>query len=103
MPSSDVNVDPPNIRLVVEAVLNEAYVVDENSKVCSAPHVLVVVVPKARDTILDDSCRGYVNVRGDAPDPEKHVPLTAKHPPVILIPFAKLDVAVVEITLSKFV
>ncbi len=83
-------------------MLNEAYVVDENSKVCSAPHVLAVVVPKARDTILDDSCRGYVNVRGEAPVPEKHVPLIAKHPPVIFIPLAKLDVAVVEVTLRRF-
>jgi hypothetical protein len=101
VPSSDVNVEPLMIRFVVEAVVNDPYVVDEKLKVCSGPHVFAVVVPNARDTILDDSCRGYVNVRGEAPVPEKHVPLTAKHPPVILIPFAKLDVAVVEVMLSR--
>ena len=29
VPSRDVNVDPPSIRLVVDAVVNDAYVVDE--------------------------------------------------------------------------
>ena len=41
-PSSDVNVEPPNVRFVVDAVSNDPYVVDENANVCSAVHELAL-------------------------------------------------------------
>lgn len=41
-PSSDVNVEPPSVRLVVDAVVNDPYVVDENANVCSAVHELAL-------------------------------------------------------------
>ena len=45
-----------------------------------------------------------VNGNGDPlPPPDTQVPLIEKHPPVILIPFAKVEVAVVDVTLNRFV
>jgi hypothetical protein len=52
-PTSDVNVDPPRIRLVVEAVVNDAYVVDEYEKVWRAFHVFVS--PSSVDDAAPDS------------------------------------------------
>lgn len=37
-PSSDVNVEPFSTRFVVDAVMNDPYVVDEYANVCSAVH-----------------------------------------------------------------
>ena len=90
VPSRDVNVEPPNVKFVVDAVTNDPYVVDEYANVCSADHVLAVVVPNARQITFAEFCSGYVKVRFDPP-PVTQVPLTAKHPEVILIPFAKVD------------
>jgi hypothetical protein len=44
----------PARRLVVEAVVNDAYVVDEYEKVWRAFHVLAVDVPNARENVLSD-------------------------------------------------
>jgi hypothetical protein len=48
-PSSDVNVEPPSVRFVVDAVVNDPYVVDENANVCSAVHELVL--PRLREIV----------------------------------------------------
>jgi hypothetical protein len=50
-PSSDVNVEPPSVRFVVDAVTNDPYVVDENANVCSAVHELAFAV--FRDRVPD--------------------------------------------------
>jgi hypothetical protein len=50
----------PARRLVVLAVMNDPYVVDEYEKDCSRDQLFAVVVPKAREMLLDDICRGYV-------------------------------------------
>ena len=47
--SSDVNVEPPSVRFVVEAVVNDPYVVDENANVCSAVHELAL--PRFREIV----------------------------------------------------
>ncbi len=39
----------------------------------------------------------------DPPSPDRQVPLIEKHPPVKLIPLAKVEEAVVEVTFSRFV
>ena len=49
VPSSDVNVEPFSIRFVVEAVVNDPYVVDEYANVCSAVHELAL--PRFRDIV----------------------------------------------------
>jgi hypothetical protein len=43
VPRSEVNVDPPNVKLVVEAVVNDPYVVEEFANVCRAVHVFGLV------------------------------------------------------------
>ena len=41
VPSSDVNVEPPSIRLVVDAVVNDAYVVDDRENLFTPVKLLV--------------------------------------------------------------
>ena len=41
VPSSDVNVEPPSIRLVVDAVVNDAYVVDDRENLFTPFQLLV--------------------------------------------------------------
>ena len=41
VPSSDVNVEPPSIRLVVDAVVNDAYVVDDSENLFTPVQLLV--------------------------------------------------------------
>ena len=48
-PSSDVNVEPPSVRFVVDAVVNDPYVVDEYANVCSAVHELAL--PRLREMV----------------------------------------------------
>ena len=112
IPSVPVNAKPwvrdgiyrvPTFAIVDDEYPNDPRVVDELEKVLSADHVLVVVVPNARVMLFAVSTRGYVNVSGDDPVPAKHVPFTAKHPPVIFIPLAKDDVAVEDVTFNRLV
>ncbi len=94
----------PMLAIVVDAVLNVLYIVeDEYPKVCSPLHVLDVVVPKAREIVFAVSISGYVNVSGDAPPPVIQVLLIEKQPPVRLIPFANVDEEMVDVILSRFV
>ena len=93
----------PTLATVDDEYVNDPRVVDELLNVLSADHVLAVVVPNARVILFAVSTRGYVNVSGDAPVPAKHVPLTAKHPPVMLIPLANDDVAVEDVTFNRLV
>jgi len=96
-PSKLLNDEPFTTRFVVDAVVNEPYVVDENANVCSAAQVFAVVVPKARLIVFKVLTNGYVNVNAEPP-PVTQLPFIAKHPPVKFIPFAKVDDAVVELT-----
>ena len=51
VPSSDVNVEPPSIRLVVDAVVNDAYVVDDRENLFT-PVQLLVSDSKVVDAVL---------------------------------------------------
>ncbi len=102
VPSKLLNDEPFITRFVVLAVLNDPYVVEENANVCSAAQVFAVVVPKARLIVSNVLTKGYVNVSAEPP-PVTQLPFIAKHPPVKLMPFAKVEEAVVEVTERRFV
>jgi hypothetical protein len=89
-PSSDVNVEPFSMKFVVEAVVNDPYVVDENANLFTPEKKLV------SDSSVDEA---------DDPEtpPETQTPFTAKHPLVRLIPFANVDEAVADVTFSRLV
>jgi hypothetical protein len=72
------SVNSPVVRFVVEAVVNDPYVVDENA------NLFRPLQKFESDSSVDEA---------DDPDPDKQLPLIAKHPPVRLKPTLDVDVA----------
>ncbi len=70
-PNRDVNVEPPSVRFVVDAVTNDPYVVDENANDCSAVHELEL--PRFRDRVPDTPPTKLPNV----PEYESEAPTVA--------------------------
>jgi hypothetical protein len=69
-PSRELNVEPLITRFVVEAVVNDPYVVDENANVCSA--VQLLALPRFRDRVPEAPPTTLPNV----PEYDSDAPIT---------------------------